>query len=154
MIDQIQKLTEQGFAARKIGLIIKMDAEEVKTIIRENSFHMTKETFNNDLIPSILELYKDGVSAKNLGIKYSIGKGRILDWAEHKGFKRSKEEAGRLYPFNKNIFDCVDTPAKAYWLGFLYADAYNYENRGWLSIGLSAKGQLPTTKVVGLCERF
>ena len=152
MIDQIRKMTEQGFAARKIGLIIKMDAEEVKTIIRENGFHMTKEPFNNDLIPSILELYKSGVSAKNLGIKYSIGKGRILDWAERKGFKRSKEEAGRLYPFNKNIFDCIDTPAKAYWLGFLYADAYNYENRGWLSIGLSAKDEDQLHKYVEFME--
>ena len=26
--------------------------------------------------------------------------------------------------YNKNYFDVIDTPTKAYWLGFLYADGY------------------------------
>ena len=28
------------------------------------------------------------------------------------------------YPRNSNFFELIDTPTKAYWLGFLYADGY------------------------------
>lgn len=28
------------------------------------------------------------------------------------------------YTFNENIFSVIDTPEKAYWAGFLYADGY------------------------------
>lgn len=37
----------------------------------------------------------------------------------------SLSELGMLeYPRNSNYFEKIDTPAKAYWLGFLYADGY------------------------------
>jgi hypothetical protein len=26
--------------------------------------------------------------------------------------------------FNQNVFDCIDTEEKAYWLGFIFADGY------------------------------
>lgn len=34
------------------------------------------------------------------------------------------------YSFNENIFENIDTEAKAYWLGFLYADGYVNSEKG------------------------
>lgn len=33
--------------------------------------------------------------------------------------------------YNKNYFDVIDTPTKAYWLGFLYADGYVTSKNRW-----------------------
>ena len=31
---------------------------------------------------------------------------------------------GRLYSFNNNFFDTIDTEEKAYWIGFIWCDGY------------------------------
>ena len=40
------------------------------------------------------------------------------------------------YKRNSNIFSVIDTEEKAYWLGFLYADGYLNEQKGFIDIGL------------------
>lgn len=38
----------------------------------------------------------------------------------------------RIYKVNENYFEKIDTPEKAYILGFFYADGYNNEEIGVL----------------------
>lgn len=38
--------------------------------------------------------------------------------------------------YNRHIFDTIDTPEKAYWLGFIVADGYLNVNRRMLRIKL------------------
>lgn len=40
------------------------------------------------------------------------------------------------YPKNSNYFEKIDSKDKAYWLGFLYADGYNNNQRGQIRINL------------------
>jgi hypothetical protein len=42
----------------------------------------------------------------------------------------------RKYPINETFFDLIDTEAKAYFLGLLYADGCNHSNNTLVSIGL------------------
>ena len=135
-MNQIREMVEQGFSSRKISHILKLNFDDVCRIIKENALFLKKEIFAEDQIPIIIDLYSKGISAKQLGYKYGIDKRRVQKWVLKKGMLRNKDDAKRIYTFNKNIFDNIDTPAKAYWLGFLYADAYNYENKGWLNIAL------------------
>lgn len=53
-------------------------------------------------------------------------------------------EAKNLKIYNRNLFDSIDTEEDAYWLGFITADGYVMETRGWLSIklGLVDRGHL------------
>lgn len=51
----------------------------------------------------------------------------IRDWMNRNGLKVSREitnDAKRKYNFNHHFFKHVDTEKKAYWLGFIMADAY------------------------------
>ena len=49
----------------------------------------------------------------------------------------SLEELQKLkYPKNSNFFENIDTPQKAYWLGFLYADGYINEKENSLTLNL------------------
>lgn len=125
MQNKIKRMVEDGFPAKRIASRLNLIESEVKNIINDNKFSLKTETFKESEINKICELYKDGVSAKQLGYKYNIDKRRIQKWAASRGQLRLKNDSHRFTNFNENIFDKIDTSAKAYWLGFFYADAYN-----------------------------
>lgn len=39
------------------------------------------------------------------------------------------------YSLNEHVFDTIDTPAKAYWLGFLYCDGGIHSVKSYISLG-------------------
>lgn len=41
----------------------------------------------------------------------------------------------------EDFFETIDTEEKAYWLGFLYADGYNHEEKREVKIGLAARDE-------------
>lgn len=47
---------------------------------------------------------------------------------------RNQERYTKRYSFNIHYFDAIDRPDKAYWLGFLWADGHNNEQRGNVSL--------------------
>ncbi|GAB3881305.1 hypothetical protein [Spirosoma agri] len=53
--------------------------------------------------------------------------------------KRGSKLAPRRYNIDENFLDQIDSEAKAYFLGFFYADGYNDQKRGELSIELNQK---------------
>lgn len=132
-------MIENGFAHRRIANKLKMNIKDVQHIGAKNGFQLKKELFNDDMIGHIMQLYNDGISAKALGIKYSIDKRRVQRWAKEGGFLRTRNESHRFTFFNENYFDEINTPDKAYWLGFFYADAYNCQSTNTISIALAAK---------------
>jgi hypothetical protein len=140
----IKDMTEQGFAATKISRKLCLMVNEKKTypqpivasIIKENNFEMMSKEFSEDEIPRIMELYRIGVSAKQLGTMYHIDKRRVIRWAKEEKMFRTGNEATRLRQVNEHIFDDVNSEEKAYWLGFLWADAYNCELTMAVRLGL------------------
>lgn len=127
-MERIRKLFENGFCARTIAQLINKPYKEVQNYIKINNFELKKEEFSDDKIDLICELYREKVSAKQLGKKFNIDKRRVQKWAKERGELRSKNESVRFTQFNEHVFDCIDTPEKAYWLGFLYADGYNHHS--------------------------
>lgn len=116
-----------------------MNLEAIQEVIKENEWKIKKEDFDNDLKSYIISLYERGVSARNLGIKYSIDKRRVQKWAREKGIERTLNESHRLNFFNECFFDEIDIPLKAYWLGFLYADGSNCKRTNTISISLKSE---------------
>lgn len=139
--DIIRKLIEDGFAIKRIAGIVKEKEKDIKNIVLSNNFYLKKEQFNESKIDYICELYKQGVSAKSLGIKFNIDKRRIQKWVDQRGLLRNNNDSKRFTDFNQNMFDDIDSPAKAYWLGFFYADAYNHPPTNTASVTLSTKDQ-------------
>lgn len=136
---KIKKMIEDGFSNKRITIILQLSEKDLKKIIIENNWKITNEIFNEEKIDYICDLYKQGVSAKSLGIKFSIDKRRIQKWVQAKGDLRDKNSSHRFTKFNQNIFDNIDTAEKAYWLGFFYADAYNGKTTNTFSVTLQQK---------------
>ncbi len=63
-----------------------------------------------------------------LGREYGVNRKTIIRMLRARGIEiRPQSESIRKYSFNRNYFDIIDTEEKAYFLGLLYADGYNYE---------------------------
>lgn len=137
--NDIEMMFADGFSVRKIAQMYNLSFSYVAEIIKEHKYSIKKEIFTKDKVEKIITLYNNGVSAKNLGIKYSISKSHIFKWAKAAGTLRTLEHSHRLHNVDEHMFDSIDTPEKAYWLGFLYADAYNYEKKGWITLALQEK---------------
>lgn len=131
-------MIENGYAITKAAKFLNINLEDAKLEVIKNSYKLKKEIFSNEKIPEIIQLYKAGVSAKQLGFKYGISKRKIQQWAEDEGIKRSISDSIRSTYFNQNIFDNIDTEEKAYWLGFFYADAYNSDKINTVILSLNS----------------
>jgi len=136
MKETIKQMTEDGFAARKISRKLNLDFEYVRKIIKDNNYFLLKENFDDSKIKKAVSLYKCGISAKQIGFKFGIDKRRVQKWAKASGILRTLEQSHRTRSLNENVFDKIDNQNKAYWLGFLYADAYNNERKGTVNLAL------------------
>lgn len=81
-------------------------------------------------IQDICERYRQGESMQSLAASYKRGTIKpIKRVLEQNGVTlRTNDEAIHKYHCNYHYFDQIDTPNKAYILGFLYADGCNYMN--------------------------
>ena len=141
MISKIKEYFELGFPIKKIANIINEDENKISNIIANNNFSLKKESFSDDKIPTIIELYKNGVSASALGTKFSIDKRRIQKWAKENNILRNKDEI-RETGFDIHYFDVIDNSSKAYWLGYIYTKICIYEINNTIIFAPKNKSQL------------
>ena len=146
-MNKIKEMMEDGFAVKRIAKILNLNEKGLKEEIIKNNYCLLKEKFDESSIERILNLYSQGVSAKQLGKKFSIDKRRVQKWAQEKNFLRSKKEANRITPINENVLDVIDNPEKAYWLGFFYADAYNCNQTCTVSVTLKDEDYVHLVKL-------
>lgn len=96
-------------------------AEQTKK--RKASFRFTEEQEKQIIIE-----YQQGSSMRTLGTKYSCSPSTIKNiLTRHDIQSRTLSEARRNYlnyTINEDIFENIDTPDKAYWLGVFYSDGY------------------------------
>lgn len=77
---------------------------------------------------TIIEEYQNGSSFATLGKKYTCSPSTISNILRAYNIKaRTPSEARRnylKYEIDEAFFEEINTPEKAYWLGFMYADGY------------------------------
>lgn len=91
--------------------------------------------FTNVQVEDIINSYLNGESSVSIGKRYNISHKPILKLL-HKMNIDVDRRSSRKYSVNESYFDCIDTPNKAYILGFLYADGHNGVPKGTLTMSL------------------
>lgn len=98
-----------------------------------------KKKFTDDDIKSIIKQYTEGVSQRKLAKQFLVDSSVIRRVLKENGVViRGVSSNGKLYSWNDNYFETIDTEDKAYWLGFLMADGY-ITNRKVLGVKLAIK---------------
>jgi len=118
---QVAELYKSGLSSIKIAAMFGVcPAAVINSLKRMGVTRRTNRAFNDETETEIVRLYKKGISTIKLGQMYSVCHSTISKVLIRRGVARR----ARKYFFNEHIFDCLDSPAKHYWLGFCYADAY------------------------------
>lgn len=78
--------------------------------------------------------YRNGLKCKQIAVKMGLDRRTIGKWLKEEGFIYSSCNKASI---DSLIFDTIDTPEKAYWLGFIFADGYvSKESNFELSLGI------------------
>lgn len=73
----------------------------------------------------IVDSYNQGISITCLSCKYKINFNSVSSILK---VRKVKFRGKRKYFFDEKYFDIIDSPEKAYWLGFIYADGNVYKS--------------------------
>lgn len=80
---------------------------------------------------------EDNLTPYQIGEKFNSKRYQINYILKKHGIQKSISESKRKYTLNESYFDEIDTPNKAYILGFLYADGYNNRINNSVVLSLS-----------------
>ena len=103
---------EYGFKSDTISKYLRNHGVEIRSPFK----------FNSEEKEAICIDYEDGMTEKKLAIKYNSNRTTIRNVLKEYGIKRRGSSEYRIYSLNESYFDEINTPNKAYILGFLYAD--------------------------------
>lgn len=80
---------------------------------------------------------EDDLTPSQIGEQFNSKRYQINYILKKYGIQKSISESKRKYTLNESYFDEIDTPNKAYILGFLYADGYNNRINNSVVLSLS-----------------
>lgn len=95
-----------------------------------------------DFEQQIINAYLNGYSGNKISELFKIAPHKIYYiLAKYNIPRRSNKINSRKYSLNQNYFHKIDSPQKAYWLGFIFADGTvgTYNNQSILKIDLHKK---------------
>lgn len=82
----------------------------------------------------VVKLFKEGKSFREIERITGINRKRASKYVQSLGYeviKRGTTGSTRKYALNEEIFDIIDSEEKAYWLGFMFADA-SIDTNSWV----------------------
>lgn len=92
-------------------------------------------------------------SITQMAKEYDCKRFQIYYILEKNGIPRkSNSEANRRYTIDENYFDVIDTPEKAYVLGFLFADGYNNNINNSIVLSLNQSDYQILEDIKELCH--
>lgn len=83
----------------------------------------------------IIDMYKNGMSITQIGEKLKIYHKLVSKVLEENNIQRVNNNK-RIYKLNEHYFDKIDSPNKAYILGFFYADGCNMIDKCTVAMSL------------------
>ncbi len=115
----VMSLYRQGVTWREIMERCDVTEHTVAAIIRRNGGEITRK---KSLAPEdwerIIALYQDGLDAPEIARQFGCHSSMVYYVLEESSIERREQVACD----NPGYFDQIDTPDKAYWLGFIGAD--------------------------------
>lgn len=142
--NQIENLYLQTNSAEKVSKMLNISASATVSHLKTLGYDFSSKTVKITLpYNEALKKFKtwEG-SLTSFCKKYKICLSHFTKYLRKNGiYVENKQNAVK---FNQNVFDCIDTEEKAYWLGFLYADGYISKlnhNKSDYHFELSLKGE-------------
>ena len=123
-IYEMKLLYESGISCPKIGEMFNVDKGHVVRLLKSIGVEIKdRRKIKDDEYENIIELYNNGMSSLELAKMYCVDKSIILKILRNCNIEiRDSSHAKQKYTLKENYFDDIDTPNKAYILGWWYSD--------------------------------
>jgi transposase len=125
--DKAFNLYEQGLSAASISKIIGAHEATVRTWLKRSQIdirvggHYNKK-YSNELIVKIKKLYESGYNTPQIDKLLDLRRGAASELLRSSGYTL-KHRGPKSMIQNEDYFDIIDTEEKAYFLGWIIADA-------------------------------
>jgi DNA-binding XRE family transcriptional regulator/phosphopantetheine adenylyltransferase len=102
-----------------------MGAQEAKKLNKSMAYSSEER---EQIIQQVVALHNQGYSQVNIADIIGVSRGTLFRWNKEESFfkPRTPGEAGKIaskiYDYDENYFEVIDTPNKAYIIGFLLGD--------------------------------
>jgi intein-encoded DNA endonuclease-like protein len=146
-IQQMAKLYDSGKSLSDLARKYNCSLNGIwKTFIRHGIPRRTpnvvkiRKFLSRQEIDEVIRKYQNGMSTDKLASLYDCGSSTILRALVKRNITRRKSfdyfDTTRKIFFNQQFFDTIDTEAKAYWLGFMFADGCVKSNKRKMAFSL------------------
>lgn len=138
--DRIVELYQQGLKCKDIGDMFGVSKVRVGQIAHEAGLKRQDKVLNysKEDVQIMYDLYMNGQRVDDVADKYGFNRASVYNLFKKYGFVLD-EDRYRLYTVNDAYFDVIDTPNKAYILGFLWADGHNKTSKGIIEMRLQER---------------
>lgn len=124
--DAIIKQRLSGRVVREIGEEFDIPKGSLILFLEKDGIIIPPKHKTEEYKKQILDLYNQGYNYHKIAEIVGSGHKTVKKLLLENGIRwRDTSEVSRKWKLNENYFDIIDTPNKAYILGFLYADGYN-----------------------------
>ena len=150
-IVDIIKMYKNNISLREIGRIKNVTHNYIKKLLIK---HNIINVDTNDLLKDIVYDYyfNQKLSVNKIINILHITETYIRNIFINNGWEF--RNSGRIYNFDEFTFHEINTHEKAYWLGFLFADAYNNEEKGELEIILKREDKWHLKKLLKFMKAY
>ena len=143
LVLKIQDLLKQGKKRKEITEELNITINQYKGLNKKYKFNISikedKPYMNKEWLE---QQYRKYESAQKIAEICKCSPKVITYWRKKLGIDRAKiNYCLRKYVFDENYFEKIDTPEKAYWLGFIMADGciYHYKDSNKVQFEIKIK---------------
>lgn len=129
---KIIQMYKDGFNAKQIAKEINYSEGTVFRVLRINNIptHIKRLSLSQEDEKTICEMYQNYNSLLSIQNKFKIDYDRIISILDKNGIERKNSRAKTKNPtLIEDYFENIDTPEKAYWLGWLISDGNISNNK-------------------------
>lgn len=136
----IVDMYKQGYTQPEIAKKHNVCRDMIMRVVKEYGISRCRHRrIPDELRDDIINDYNNGMTEEQVSKKYhkNLACIRRILYDNNVLIHNFGSRGVKKWTIDENYFDIIDTPNKAYILGFLYADGYNSEKDGYFRIRLS-----------------
>ena len=134
---QIANFYKDGVGVQQIANMFGVTKVRISQIAKERGLKRQDKVLNysEDEVMDMYNRYLDGTNVEVISVDYGCNRASIYNLFKKYGLPLT-EDRHRFYSVDDSYFDNIDTPNKAYILGFLWADGHNNVSKGIVEMRL------------------
>jgi len=138
---EVVRLYQEGLSTRKVALHTGVSQTQVRRILASNGVSGRSIKTDATIEAKILELYNSGISSEKISKDFNMNGTTICRIVKRLGgsLRPAKVNKRKYNIIDENWLNEIDSEAKAYFLGFMYADGCVLEKRNRFNITLHVK---------------